>query len=219
METTLHRQLKALYADDPTQEEVRVGRYRVDAVRGKELVEVQCASLSALRTKLRDLTAAADVLLVKPLITRRTIVRKTPGGRELSRRKSPARGDVWALFQELVHLRAVFPHTRLTLEIPFCEVEDVRGPRPKNGFTRRRRDRTSDRSLLAVQRTVTLRTAEDLLSLLPGDCPELFDTAELAAAAGVPRWLAQKAAYCLAFSGAAEAVDKRGNAIVYRRAA
>ena len=201
METTLHRQLKALYADDPTQEEVRLGRYRIDALRGDQLVEVQCASLSALKAKLRDLTADYDVLLVKPVIARKTIVRRTPAGKELSRRKSPGRGDLWVLFQELVHLRTVFPHANLTLDIPFCEVEDVRGPRPKNGFTRRRRDKTTDRSLIRVQQTVTLRTAEDLAALLPADCPELFDTAELAAAAGVPRWLAQKAAYCFAYAG------------------
>ena len=219
METTLHRQLKTLYADDPDREEVRVGRYRIDAVRGEQLVEVQCASLSAIRAKVRDLSATRDLLLVKPVLSRRTIVRRTPGGREISRRKSPARGDLWALFQELVHLRTAFPHANLTLEIPFCEVEDVRGPRPKNGFTRQRRDKTTDRSLVRVERTVTLRTAADLAALMPSDCPDPFDTAELAAAAGVPRWLAQKAAYCFAYAGAAEAVDKRRNAVVYRRAA
>ena len=49
METTLHRQLKELYADDPEQREVAVDGYRIDAVREDELVEVQSASLSAIQ--------------------------------------------------------------------------------------------------------------------------------------------------------------------------
>ena len=219
METTLHKQLKALYADDPEQEEVVVGPYRIDAVRGEQLVEVQCASLSAIRRKLRDLTADREVLLVKPLAAVTTIVRRDRRGRELSRRRSPKRGDLWALYQELVHLRGVFPHANLRIEVPLCEVEDVRGPRPKNGFTRRRRDRSADRTLIGVRSTVTLRTPEDLSAMLPAGCPDPFDTAELAASAGIPRFLAQKVAYCLKFSGAAEPVAKRGNAVVYRRAA
>ena len=219
METTLHRQLKALYADNPDCEEIRVGRYRIDATAGDTLVEVQCASLSAIRRKIADLTAEHTVRLVKPVVAERTIVRQDTRGRQLSRRRSPAKGDLWTLYLELVHLRGAFPHPNLTLDIPFCEVEDVRGPRPKAGFSRRRRDKTIDRSLVRVRQTVTLRTAADLLAMVPTECPEPFDTAELAAAAGIPRWVAQKVAYCLKFSGAAEPVDKRRNAVVYRRAA
>ena len=41
---------------------------------------------------------------------------------------------------------------------------------------------------------------------------------DLADAMGQPRWLAQKLAYCLRESGAAELCGKDGNALLYRRA-
>jgi len=57
----------------------------------------------------------------------------------------------------------------------------------------------------------------------PGDVSELvsneltgpFTTLELAEAMDVPRWLAQKAAYCLRAMGESEPVGKRGNAVLY----
>ena len=44
METSLHRELKSLYAGEAAQTEVRLGRFRIDAVVGDELVEVQHGS-------------------------------------------------------------------------------------------------------------------------------------------------------------------------------
>ena len=51
METSLHRQLKELYATDGGLIEQRVGSYRIDVVRGRELIEIQLASLSAIRSR------------------------------------------------------------------------------------------------------------------------------------------------------------------------
>ena len=55
METTLHRQLKEHYAEDPEQIEVKLGRYRIDAIAGGELIEIQHGSLAAIRDKIRTL--------------------------------------------------------------------------------------------------------------------------------------------------------------------
>jgi hypothetical protein len=49
--------------------------------------------------------------------------------------------------------------------------------------------------------------------------PKTFDTMEIAQAIGEPRWLAQQIAYVLSRCGATEQHSKRGNAIVYHRAA
>ncbi len=53
METSLHQQLKALYAGDHGQTEVKLGKYRIDAVVAGELVEVQHGGLGAIRDKIR----------------------------------------------------------------------------------------------------------------------------------------------------------------------
>ena len=50
METTLHRQLKQSYASSDGETEVTLGSFRIDAIRDDELIEIQCASLSALRS-------------------------------------------------------------------------------------------------------------------------------------------------------------------------
>ena len=52
METSLHRDLKKLYAGDDSQTEVVLGGYRIDAVSGGRLIEIQHGSLSAIRDKI-----------------------------------------------------------------------------------------------------------------------------------------------------------------------
>ena len=47
--------------------------------------------------------------------------------------------------------------------------------------------------------------------------PELFDTAELAEAAGIERRLARQMTYCLRAMGVLDAAGKRSGAVVYRR--
>ena len=64
-----------------------------------------------------------------------------------------------------------------------------------------------------------ISSRQDLYSLIEGPLPEAFSTADLAAAMGQPRRLAQKMAYCLRVSGAAELCGKAGNALLYRRLA
>ena len=119
METTLHQQLKHRYAEDPSQTEVAVGRYRIDAIRNGELIEVQCASLSAIRDKCQNLLQRHQLRVVKPLIMRTRIAKiKKQGGPITSRRMSPKRGCVLDVFDDLIYFTRVFPHKNLTLDVP-----------------------------------------------------------------------------------------------------
>src|SRR6185312_1868014 len=68
METMLHRQLKALYAGKAARMEERVAGYRIDAVRGEQLIEIQHGGLAAIRTKIGRLLQEHSVLVVKPLV-------------------------------------------------------------------------------------------------------------------------------------------------------
>ncbi|REK21050.1 MAG: hypothetical protein DWQ45_03205 [Planctomycetota bacterium] len=215
METTLHRQLKERYAAEEERREVTVDGFRIDAVVDDRLVEVQSASLSAIRDKIRDLVQRHDVLVVKPLAARKLLVKyKRRGGKVASRRYSPKSESVYDLFLELVHFVPLFPHPRLTLQVLLTEQEEHRVPR------RRRRwngpdFRVQDRALLDVVEEFEFRTAADLCELLPPGLPAEFTTADVARQTKIPRWLAQKMAYCLRKTGAAEVVGKQGNSIVY----
>src|SRR5262249_31800045 len=82
VETSLHRELKECYCDDDAGREVSVGGYRIDAIVDGALIEIQQASLAALRTKTRALLETHDVVVVKPLSALKTILR-------LKRRNGP----------------------------------------------------------------------------------------------------------------------------------
>jgi hypothetical protein len=221
METTLHQQLKHSYADDESQTEVVMGRYRIDAIRDGELIEVQCASLSAIRDKCQDLLKRHQLRVVKPVVMRTRIAKvKKRGGLITSRRMSPKKGNVLDLFDELIYFTRVFPHPNLTIEVPLIHVEQVRAP-----ATKRRRRWTKDYQVQDVKLELTegsieLRVAADLLDLidLPSDAND-FNTADLANSIDRPRWHAQQIAYVLRKTGAIDSTGRNRSGIIYRRAA
>jgi hypothetical protein len=220
METSLHRQLKAIYAGaggDGASQEATLGAFRIDVVRGDELVEIQHGSLAAIRGKVTQLLRKHRVLVVKPLVVRKTLIHcASKDGPETARRLSPKRGSILSLFDELVYFVKVFPHRRLTLETPLVEIEEWRYP----GHGRRRRWRKNDFQV-ADQKLVRLcgveqfRTPTDLLRLLPSQLPKTFHTGHLAESLGVQRWIAQRIAYCLRNIRALREVGKAGNAHMY----
>ena len=217
METTLHRQLKEHYAAEGAAVEQRVGRYRIDVVAGRELIEIQLGSLSAIRDKIAALVQRHRVRLVKPIIARKLLVKQhRAGGRVVSRRNSPKRGELLDLFEELVHFTRVFPHPRLTLEVLLVEIEEWRYP--GHGRRRWRRDsdhQVEDQRLVAIEAVERFRTAADLCRLLPKKLPRPFHTGHLADSLDKERWIAQRMAYCLRHIGAIQSVGKERGAWLY----
>lgn len=219
METSLHRQLKQHYASDGALVEQRIGRFRIDVVDGDELIEIQVASLTAIRDKVRTLLADHRVRVVKPIIARKFLVKKKrAGGRIVSRRRSPKQCGILDVFDELVHFTRVFPHPRLTLEVLLVEIEEWRYP----GHGRRRWRRpgdhqVEDQQLLSIMDAKQFRAAADLCRLLPRGLPRPFHTGQLAEGLGVQRWIAQRMAYCLRETGAIKTVGKQRGAWLYQR--
>lgn len=220
METSLHRDLKLHYAVDEYATEVEVDGFRIDAISTDgALIEVQHASLAALRSKTEKLLSKRRnrVTIVKPIIVRKRVTTLAKVGGEVIRsRMSPCRGDLLDVFEDLVHFSTVFPKRRLTLELALIEMEEIRIDRTRP--TRRgKRYKTVDQRLVSVHGCTQLSSKSDLLDMLPLEhLPNPFDTAELAAAIGRKRWFAQKVAYCLRKTGAAKMVGKRGNSQLYK---
>ncbi|MCA9258182.1 MAG: hypothetical protein KDA61_03225 [Planctomycetales bacterium] len=221
MESSLHRQLKAHYAPGEEFQEVAFDGWRIDAVRGRELIEIQHGSLAAIRDKVRRLLQRNHVRVVKPIVARKTLVKlDARHGAEVSRRRSPKRGAILDLFDELVYFTRIFPHPRLTLEVVLVEVEEHRYP--GQGKRRRRRGDgrefvVQDQLLLDVGERQVFRTNRDLCRLLPRRLPQPFHTQHLAEKLQTPRHIAQRIAYCLRETGAIQLVGKQGNALLYRR--
>ena len=219
METSLHRQLKERYADGGGLTEQRLGRYRIDVVRGQQLVEIQLSSLSSIRDKIAALLKKHDVLVVKPIIIRKHLVkRRREGGEIVSRRRSPKQRTLLDVFEELVHFTRVFPHKRLTLEVLLIEIEEWRYP----GHGRRRRYRDNDHEvedqhLFEVHGVHEFRSAADLCRLLPPELPKPFHTGHIAEGLSVDRWIAQRMAYCLRKPAHLKQVGKLGGAWLYEQ--
>jgi hypothetical protein len=218
VETTLHRQLKELYADRDAQFEVPVGPFRIDVVCQGVLVEIQHGSLAAIRDKVARLVQDYRVLVVKPVVIRKRITNHAVrGGRVLSSRLSPRRGDLLDLFHELIYFTRVFPHQNLGLEVPLVDVEEVRHPGHGRRRRWRRRDhQVEDQRLLTIHRIHHFRTGGDLAGLLPANLPTPFHSGQLAEGLGVTRWFAQRIAYCLRMMQISEEVGKQGNSRLYR---
>ncbi|MEQ9409009.1 MAG: hypothetical protein RIK87_14830 [Fuerstiella sp.] len=216
MATSLHQQLKRHYVADESRHEVDLDGYRIDAIdEADRLIEVQCASLMAIRDKIRQLTQQHKVVVVKPLAARKKLLKKERrNGRVVSSRFSPTRQTLPWIFLELVHFTSAFPHPNLQLDVLLTEQEEIRVP-PKNR-TWRRKHSVQDRTLITVTESYSLNSPADLWNQLDLDVPEVFTTADLASSGTMPRWLAQKAAYCFRRMDYIEACGKQGNSVEYR---
>ena len=218
METSLHRQLKQLYASSAGQIEVRLGPFIIDAIQDGELIEIQHGSLAAIRDKCRKLLKEHRLRVVKPIVARRQLVKLTrKNGRIKGRRLSPKRGTVLDLFHELIYFTKVFPHPNLRLDVILVDIEEWRYPKPLRQRRWRRPDfKIQDQLLVEIGQHRAFHTAGDLLQLLPKELPTPFHTGHLAESVGVERWFAQRIAYVLREIKAIQAVGKAGNARLYR---
>ncbi len=199
--------------------EVSVDGFVIDVVRGDVLVEIQTKSFSSIKRKLTQLTATHKVVLVHPIASEKWIVRlttKRDGTEVRQRRRSPKRGRPDDIFRELVSIPRLFQSQNFALHVVLIREEEVRLHDKKRAW-RRKGWVTHERHLLEVVEHHLYESASDMAKFLPADLPQDFTTAELVVP-GRPRWLAQKMAYCLREMGVIEAIGKRGNAIMYRRA-
>lgn len=215
-EGSLHAALKAIYAGPADLVEEAVDGFVVDVVRADELVEIQTASFGSVARKLRRLALDHRVVLVYPIAVERWLVRVDADGAITARRRSPKRGAVLDLFEELVAFPELMAHPNFRLELVMIREEELRGPIPQGA--RYRYPRTwwrLDRRLLEVVETIRIDTAADLLGLLPASLPDPFSSGDIFAAGARSKRIAGRAAYCLQRAGAISVVGKRGRLQTY----
>jgi hypothetical protein len=217
METSLHRALKDHYGSGSGgRSEVTLKGFRIDAVDSAGLlIEIQSGPLGPLRAKLRRLLPEHQVRVVKPVVLERRVVRRArTDGPDLSARRSPKRGAVLDLFEDLVGLAQVLAEPNLAIEVLAVAIDEIRIPRRRwPGY------RIVDRRLVSIVSSKLLVQPDDLWELLPGghDWTEPFTSADIASRTARPVWFAQRVAYCLRLSGAARVVGKQRNFRVYRK--
>jgi hypothetical protein len=213
-EKPLHAALKQWYAQPGDRIEEPVDGFVIDIVRDRLLIEIQTGGFAALKRKLGKLLDDHAVHVVHPIAVETSIVRIDETGEVLSRRRSPKRGAAVDLFAELVSFPELVVHPHLTVEVLLVRVEEVRRFDGTRAW-RRKGWVIEERRLLEVVDRRHIDSPDDLASLLPVALPPAFTTADLAAALGRPRRLAQQMTYCLRRAGVIQTVSKNGNAAVY----
>jgi hypothetical protein len=217
-EKSLHAALKQWYARPGDRFEVPVGGYHIDILRGNLLIEIQTRGFSSAKRKLYDLVDAYRVKLVHPIPVERWLVDLDASGiQQLSRRRSPKRGQAAHIFLELVRIPDLIMHPNFSLDVLLVHDEEIRHDDGKGSWRRGRRS-ISDRRLLEVVQHIPFERPADFGALLPADLPETFTTGDIAAGlkGRNARSLAGKMAYCLRKMGVIEQIDRRGSAYLYR---
>ncbi len=221
-ETHLHAGLKAWYAQAGGQVEQMVEGYVIDLVRGEELVEIQTGSFGALREKLKTLLESHVVRVVYPVAVERWILRIDKKGKKISRRKSPRRGNIYTVFDELTGLHEAVAQANFRLEIALVREEQV-WKDDGLGSWRRKHWSLADRKLLSVVGQEVFDGPSDFVRLLPERLPAEFTTADLMQALdltnqrGNTRRLIGRMARTLRQMGVIQWVGKRSQAYLYSR--
>jgi hypothetical protein len=216
-EKSLHASLKQWYAQPNDQFEVSVDGFVIDIVRDDLLIEIQTRSFPSMKRKLFKLTETHPVRLVHPIAQEKWIMKLADDEQTAqSRRKSPKRGTVYEIFQELVSFPQLMMDPNFSLHVLLIQEEEARRYDGRRGW-RRKGCVTHERHLLAVVDDYRFTTPADMQTLLPETLDNPFTTSDLAKALSQPRRLMQKMAYCLREMGAIEQVGKRRNTILYQR--
>ena len=221
-ERSLHAALKKWYAQPGDLLEVPLDGYHIDLVRGDLLIEIQTRNFFALKRKLPKLLEQHQLRLVHPIALEKWLVRVAADGEtELARRRSPKRGAMEDIFDELVHLPTLLAHPNFSLDILLIREEELRRVRQAREKPARRTrfprdwDR-HDHRLLEVVDSRLILSAQDLRSFLPTMLATEFTNRDLADALGGNYHRAQTMTYVLRQLNIIAISGKRGNSLLYK---
>lgn len=188
--------------------------FLVDILRGDEVIEVQTGSFSKVAGKLRRLSESRPVTLCYPIALQKWITHISPDGEILRRRKSPAKGSLLGLFQEMVSIPDLVARPEFSLEVLLIREDEVRCPDGKGSWRRRGVSRI-DRRLLEVEKSVLFRDASDFLSLVPEGIRVPFTNSQLGEASGLSAARARRMSYALRRMGALDVAGKAGRELLF----
>ncbi len=169
----MHSSIKQWYVIPGDRFEVKVDKYVIDLVREDSLIEIQTKNFSAIGNKLRNLVKYNKVMLVHPIAIEKYIVTTDESDIVISRRKSPKKGKLMDLFDELIRIPDLMAEDNFMLEILMTKEEEIRCKDGK-GSWRRKGISIKDRKLLEVIEKVTFKEEKDFLIFLPDELDAKF---------------------------------------------
>lgn len=214
-ESSLHSSVKSWYSLPGDRFEVKVDNFIVDIVRDDLLIEIQTRNFSAVKKKLKSLVENHDVRLVHPIPKEKWILRvATSDGKAISRRRSPKKGRLTDLFDELVWIPCLINEENFALEVLMIKEEEIRCDDGK-GSWRTRGVSIKDRRLVDVVDRTRFKARADFLRFLPDNLHQPFSNKNLAGNIGVPIRQSRKITYCLKKMGAIKQTGKNGNELLF----
>jgi hypothetical protein len=152
---------------------------------------------------------------VHPVAVEKWITKvEADGATEVSRRKSPKRGSLYDLFDELVSFPQFFLNPRFSVEVVLVKEEELRCEDGK-GSWRRKGTSIRDHLLLDVAGIHVFRSARDFLELLPANWSGPSTNRELAKALKQPYFRIARMTYCLTRMETLRRVGKQGNSMLF----
>jgi hypothetical protein len=214
-ERSLHADIKRWYSKPGDQFEVKVDNYVVDIVRDDFLIEIQTRNFSAIRLKLLKLVESHKLRLVYPISVLKWVIRmSSDGSEEIGRRRSPRKGKLINLFDEMLRMPFMFNSSNFELEVLMTEEEEIRHM-DGLGSWRKKGASVVDRKLIEVRESFLFSNKADFLRFIPDGIESPFTNKSLAQALGVPARTAQKVTYTLKHMGVIEQIGKEGSAFKY----
>ncbi len=214
-EKSLHSSIKQWYAIPGDRLEVKVDKYIIDLVREDSLIEIQTKNFSAIGNKLRELVKYNKVRLVHPIAIEKYIV-TLEGIERVSTRKSPKKGKLVDLFDELVRIPDLIAEDNFILEILMTKEEEIRCKDGK-GSWRRKGISIVDRVLLEVVEKVSFKEKKDFSIFIPEELQVSFTNKDLAKALKVTVFKARKVSYCLRKMEIIKEIGKCRNELIFER--
>jgi len=215
-EKSLHSSIKQWYVVPGDRFEVKVDKYVIDLVREDSFIEIQTKNFSAIRSKLRDLIKYNKVMLVHPIATEKYIITTEGENQVITRRKSPKKGKLVDLFDELIRIPDLMGSDNFILEILMTKEEEIRCKDGK-GSWRRKGISIVDRKLIEVVEKITFKEEKDFLRFLPEELPENFTNKHLAKTLKITVFKARKITYCLRKMNMIKEVGKLKNELIFER--
>jgi len=214
-EGSLHSAIKDWYATAGDRFEVRVEGYIADIVRGDLLIEIQTRNFLAIKKKLLRLSENHQVRLVYPIAVEKWIIHTTfLGGEDISKRRSPKRGNLVDVFQELIRMPEIINIENISIEILMIKMDEIRCADGR-GSWRRKGISIVDRKLIEVVERVEFKTKFDFLKCLPEGLIQPFTNKILSAELGKNISAATKMTYCLKRMGIIKQIGKRGRELLF----
>ncbi|MDR2702190.1 MAG: hypothetical protein LBB72_07145 [Spirochaetaceae bacterium] len=212
-ESSLHRSLKFRYALPGKTEAERAG-FICDAIGEEdEAVEIQTANFTALKRKIPALLKEGKVRLIYPVIVNKTIELYDNDGNLIHRKKSPLKGKVWDIFNELIYAPALIKMRGLIIEIALVNAVERRRNDGKGSYHRKGIS-IEDRILENMIERIILKRKGDWRRFLPLKGEITKKT--LASAAKIKPLLAQRTLYVLEKAGLVKKIEKQERSWVYR---